>query len=60
MSVQDNGLPKMPAVGFTDKEELASANLTAIPENLEAAVSPSLYAYLVQNTRRNLYRIPLQ
>jgi serine/threonine protein kinase len=60
MPVQDNGLPKLPSGGFTRKEEIANANLTAIPENLESAVSPSLYAYLVQNTRRNLYRIPLQ
>ncbi len=60
MPVQDNGLPKLLAGGFLNKEELANANLAAIPHNLESAASPSLYAYLVQNTRRNLYRIPLQ
>jgi hypothetical protein len=60
LPVQDNGLPKMPSGGFRLKDELANANLTAIPQNLESAVNPSLYAYLVQNTRRNLYRIPLQ
>jgi eukaryotic-like serine/threonine-protein kinase len=60
MPLQDNGLPKLPSGGFTRKEEIASANLTAIPQNLESAASPTMYAYLVQNTRRNLYRIPLQ
>lgn len=60
MPVQGDGLPKVPSGGFTRKEEIANANLTAIPQNLESAVSPSLYAYLVQNMRRNLYRIPLQ
>jgi eukaryotic-like serine/threonine-protein kinase len=60
MPVQTDGLPKLPSGGYMRKEEIANANLTAIPDNLESAVSPSLYAYLVQNTRRNLYRIPLQ
>ena len=60
MPVQDDGLPKLPSGGFTRKEEIANANLTAIPQDLESAVSTALYAYLVQNTRRNLYRIPLQ
>jgi len=31
-----------------------------IPETVESALSPSIYAYSRQNTRRNLYRIPLQ
>jgi len=30
-----------------------------IPQIVNSAVSPSLYTYTRQNTRRNLYRIPL-
>jgi hypothetical protein len=60
MPVQDNGLPKLPPGGFPDKEELVKANLTAIPHSLESAASPSVYAYTMQNIRRNLYRVPLQ
>ena len=31
----------------------------AIPQVVESAISPSIYAYTRQSTRRNLYRIPL-
>ena len=57
---QDTGLPKLPPGGITSKEQLTSANVAMIRKELKSAVSPSLYAYVVQNTRRNLYRIPLQ
>jgi len=33
---------------------------SAFLEDVNAAVSPSLYAFTRVNTRRNLYRIPLQ
>lgn len=58
--VRENGLPKLRDGGIMRKEDFTIANLTAIPHSLQSAVSPSLYAYSVQNTRRNLFRIPLQ
>jgi hypothetical protein len=30
-----------------------------IPRLMDSAISPSVYAYSIRNTRRNLYRIPL-
>jgi Tol biopolymer transport system component len=57
---QDTGLPKLPPGGITSKDVLVKANLATVPPNMESVVSPSLYAYSVQNIRRNLYRIPLQ
>jgi serine/threonine protein kinase/sugar lactone lactonase YvrE len=60
MPAQENGLPKFPAGGIMRREDLAKENLTAISHSLESAASPSVYAYTVQNTRRNLYRVPLQ
>jgi WD40 repeat protein len=58
--VQSNGLPKLPPHGIANKEDLTNANFAAIPHSLESAVNPSLYTYTVQNTRRNLFRVPLQ
>jgi serine/threonine protein kinase len=57
---QETGLPKLPPSGLTSKDALVKANLATLPSNVESIVSPSLYAYDVQNIRRNLYRIPLQ
>jgi Tol biopolymer transport system component len=54
--MQDSGLPKTPSTGFT-KEDLANAK--TIPWYVESALNPSVYAYTRENTRRNLYRIPL-
>ena len=54
------GLPKLPPAGIVRIEDLAAAKAGApIPETVESALSPSVYAYSRQNTRRNLYRIPL-
>jgi eukaryotic-like serine/threonine-protein kinase len=52
----DSGLPKMPPNGIARKEDLTNLK---IPEFVDSALSPSVYAYIRQNTRRNLYRIPL-
>jgi serine/threonine protein kinase len=60
LSVLPNGLPKLPPHGITNKEDLTNANLASLPHYLESAVNPSLYTYTVQNTRRNLFRVPLQ
>lgn len=56
----DSGLPKVSPGDIARIEYLTNAKtITAIPEVVHSAVSPSLYAYTRQNIRRNLYRIPL-
>ena len=58
--LHDTGLPKLPATGVTGVEDLKNASTAAaIPQVVESAISPSIYAYTRQSTRRNLYRIPL-
>ncbi len=58
--LHDSGLPNLPPAGIERIEDFARAKSAAvIPRNVDSAVSPSLYAYTVKNTRRNLYRIPL-
>ena len=55
------GLPDLPPTsirGIEDLQQMKSA--VVIPHVVSSAVSPSLYAYLVMTTRRNLYRIPLE
>jgi eukaryotic-like serine/threonine-protein kinase len=57
---RDSGLPKLPLVAATHIEDFGKPkNSTAIPWQAESAVSPSIYAYTRENTRRNLYRIQL-
>lgn len=59
-ALPDTELPKLPPAGISRIEDLASAKASApIPVTVESAFSPSVYAYARQNTRRNLYRIPL-
>jgi hypothetical protein len=54
------GLPKLPPAGIARIEDFATAKTVApIPHEVESVLSPSVYAYSRQNTRRNLYRIPL-
>jgi eukaryotic-like serine/threonine-protein kinase len=56
----DTGLPKLPPAGVTREEDLRNAATAAvIPQVVESAISPSIYAYTRQSTRRNLYRVPL-
>ena len=58
--LHDTGLPKLPPAGISRIEDLTIAKEAAvIPDVVESALSPSVYAYVRQNTRRNLYRIPL-
>jgi serine/threonine protein kinase/Tol biopolymer transport system component len=58
--LHDTGLPKLPPSGIAQLEDLRNATTAAmIPQIVTSAVSPSIYAYVRQNTRRNLYRIPL-
>ena len=56
----DTGLPKLPPAGISDIKDLTNAKGAPIPFFVESAASSSAYAYTRQNTRRNLYRIPLQ
>jgi hypothetical protein len=58
--LHDTGLPKVPPGDIARIEREANAKtITAIPQVVHSAVSPSLYAYTRQTTRRNLYRIQL-
>jgi eukaryotic-like serine/threonine-protein kinase len=58
--IHDVGLPKLPSGGPAHDEELRGAKTNiAIPRYVVSAVSPSVYAYTRENTRRNLYRIQL-
>ncbi len=58
--VNDTGLPKLPPAGLARKEDIADSKVAAaIPWLVYSAISPSVYAYTRQNTRRNLYRIQL-
>jgi len=59
--MHDTGFPKISLGDIAGIEREATAKtITVIPEVVLSAVSPSVYAYTRQNTRRNLYRIPLQ
>jgi serine/threonine protein kinase len=59
---QGSGLPNLPARGFMNSEDFTTAKPSVAISNLnvEAAISPTVYAYVRQNTRRNLFRIQLQ
>ena len=73
--LHESGLPSVPSAGITRIEDLKNVknamvlprfeelsnttNAVAVPQIAASALSPSVYAYTRQNTRRNLYRIPL-
>jgi serine/threonine protein kinase/Tol biopolymer transport system component len=58
--LHDSGLPRLPPAGIARVEDFSNAKAAAIlPRVVDSVVSPDLYAYTRQNTRRNLYRIPL-
>jgi hypothetical protein len=58
--VPASGLPSLPPAGIARVEDFTSAKSAAvIPHFVDSAISPSVYAYSIRNTRRNLYRIPL-
>ncbi|MGA1987453.1 MAG: protein kinase [Candidatus Sulfotelmatobacter sp.] len=59
--LHDSGLPKVPPGDVSQIQSLAAAKtIAAIPHDVQSAISPSVYAYTRQTTRRNLYRIQLQ
>ncbi len=56
----DSGLPRLPPAGIARMEDFANAKTAnVIPWLADSAVSPSVYTYTRQNTRRNLYRVQL-
>ena len=56
----ESGLPRLPPDGITRAEDLARMRgAVRIPTLIDSGLGPSVYAYTRQNTRRNLYRIPL-
>ncbi len=56
----DTGLPLLPASGFASARELRNSKLnTLVPWYVESAISPTMYAYTREDSRRNLYRIQL-
>jgi eukaryotic-like serine/threonine-protein kinase len=58
--MRDSGLPKLPPVAAERIEDFANPKtITTIPLQVESALTPSVYAYTRENTRRNLYRIQL-
>jgi hypothetical protein len=58
--LQGSELPRLPPAGIARKEDFTNAKPVALIQGfVDSAVSPSVYAYTRQNTRRNLYRIPL-
>lgn len=58
---QAGGLPELPTKVALDGEILKQMKPVAvIPHLVDSAVSTSIYAYTVNSTRRNLYRVPLQ
>ena len=57
--VRETGLPKLPQPGIVKIGDI-SGSTALIPEPVDSATSPSVYAYRRQNTLRNLYRVRLQ
>jgi Tol biopolymer transport system component len=56
----DTGLPKLPDAGLADAEDMKrSKPIATVPWPPQSALDSSTYTYVRQNTRRNLYRIPL-
>jgi hypothetical protein len=58
---RSSGLPDLPSTMIAGTEGLKKLkSAVVIPHIVDEAFSSSLYVYTVQNTHRNLYRIPLQ
>jgi hypothetical protein len=57
--IHDVGLPKLPPVGARREDFLNAKTNIAIPQTVQSAASPSVYAFTRETTRRNLYRIQI-
>ena len=59
--LHDVGLPKIPSAPIADIDEFQNKKaIVAIPRVVGSAMNPSVYAYIRESTRRNLYRLQLQ
>jgi hypothetical protein len=59
--LHDVGLPKIPSAPIAGIDEFKNTKaIVAIPWVVGSALSPSVYAYIRESTRRNLYRLQLQ
>jgi Tol biopolymer transport system component len=55
------GLPVLPPKPIADLQDLKNVDgVRFLPQVVDSAVSPTLFAFTRNNIRRNLYRIPLQ
>ena len=59
LPVMHDGLPKLPAGGVRSLDFINAKTDIAIPQSVQSAVNPSVYAYTRETTRRNLYRIQI-
>jgi len=57
--IRDVGLPKLPTGGARKEDFINAKTAITIPGTVQSAVSPSVYAYTREASRRNLYRIQL-
>ncbi|HEX3352624.1 MAG TPA: protein kinase [Terriglobales bacterium] len=54
------GIPSLPPGGLNTPADLkAVKGLIVIPQEIDTAVAPNVYSYTRENTRRNIYRIPV-
>ena len=54
------GLPQIPTGGFSGPDDFKQIpTAKAVDKYVQSVLSPSIYAYQVEDIRRNLYRIPL-
>ncbi|MGA8311044.1 MAG: protein kinase [Terriglobales bacterium] len=54
------GIPGFPPGGLNTAADLkVEKGLIVIPQQIDSAVAPNHYSYTRENTRRNIYRIPL-
>ncbi len=59
LPLMHDGLPKLPPGGVRKADLINAKADIAIPQSVQAAVSPSVYAYTRETTRSNLYRIQI-
>ena len=57
--VMHDGLPKLPAGGARKEDFINAKTAITFPGTVQSAVSPSVYAYTHETSRRNLYRIQI-
>ena len=58
--VHATGLPKVPPGGFARAEDIENAKpVVKINYPVQSGQGPAVYVYTRENTRRNIYRIPL-